>query len=140
MKKVIYLVARGRFELPSAGPEPAMIDRYTTGLNVLLCYRKVSLLLNKSLITPFSEANWMKKGVSIPISSLDVKYRAANRVLYCLRRILDSTRSWRNQIQTRRKKTLSTSQEGNRKKANDNDNRRTQLLPSCLQVGILDSQ
>ena len=37
----LALVARGRFELPSAGPEPAMIDRYTTGLNVLVCYRKV---------------------------------------------------------------------------------------------------
>ncbi len=43
------LVARGRFELPSEAPEASMIDRYTTGLNVLL-YRKVSLL-NKSLIT-----------------------------------------------------------------------------------------
>ena len=26
------LVARGRFELPSAGPKPAMLVRYTTGL------------------------------------------------------------------------------------------------------------
>jgi hypothetical protein len=26
------LVARGRFELPSAGPEPAMLGHYTTGL------------------------------------------------------------------------------------------------------------
>jgi hypothetical protein len=26
------VVARGRFELPSAGPEPAMLDHYTTGL------------------------------------------------------------------------------------------------------------
>ena len=85
------MVARGRFELPSAGPEPAMIDRYTTGLNVLLCYRKVSLLLNKSLITPFSEANWMKKGVPIRISSLDVKYRAANRNIYILSHILRVT-------------------------------------------------
>jgi hypothetical protein len=85
------MVARGRFELPSAGPEPAMIDRYTTGLNVLLCYRKVSLLLNKSLITPFSEANWMKKGVPIRISSLDVKYRAANRNAYILKHNLRVT-------------------------------------------------
>jgi hypothetical protein len=35
------MVARGRFELPSGGPEPPMIDRYTTGLNPMLCYRKV---------------------------------------------------------------------------------------------------
>jgi hypothetical protein len=27
------LVARERFELSSAGPEPAMLDRYTTGLH-----------------------------------------------------------------------------------------------------------
>ena len=26
------MVARERFELSSAGPEPAMLDRYTTGL------------------------------------------------------------------------------------------------------------
>ena len=26
------MVARGRFELPSAGPKPAMLVRYTTGL------------------------------------------------------------------------------------------------------------
>ena len=26
------LVARGRFELPSAGPKPAMLVHYTTGL------------------------------------------------------------------------------------------------------------
>jgi hypothetical protein len=31
-----YLVARGRFELPSAGPKPAMIVHYTTGLNSVL--------------------------------------------------------------------------------------------------------
>jgi hypothetical protein len=45
------MVARGRFELPSEGPEPSMIDRYTTGLSI--CYRKVSLLPNKSLICHF---------------------------------------------------------------------------------------
>jgi hypothetical protein len=28
------LVARGRFELPSAGPKPAMLVRYTTGLRI----------------------------------------------------------------------------------------------------------
>jgi hypothetical protein len=38
---VKQLVARGRFELPSEAPEAPMIDRYTTGLNLLLCYRKV---------------------------------------------------------------------------------------------------
>ena len=27
-----FLVARGRFELPSTGPKPAMLVRYTTGL------------------------------------------------------------------------------------------------------------
>jgi hypothetical protein len=41
------MVARGRFELPSEGPEPSMIDRYTTGLNLLLCYRKVLFPINK---------------------------------------------------------------------------------------------
>jgi hypothetical protein len=30
--RIVVLVARGRFELPSAGPEPAMLDHYTTGL------------------------------------------------------------------------------------------------------------
>ena len=40
------LVARGRFELPSAGPEPAMIDRYTTGL-LLGSVRKKFRLPNK---------------------------------------------------------------------------------------------
>ena len=28
------MVARERFELSSAGPEPAMLDRYTTGLQL----------------------------------------------------------------------------------------------------------
>ena len=37
------LVARERFELSSAGPEPAMLDRYTTGLH-------------PAPLTPFSEA------------------------------------------------------------------------------------
>jgi hypothetical protein len=31
-----YLVARGRFELPSEAPEASMIDRYTTGLFVTI--------------------------------------------------------------------------------------------------------
>jgi hypothetical protein len=48
--KTHVVVARGRFELPSADPESAMIDRYTTGLNSLFFYGKVSLLPNKSLI------------------------------------------------------------------------------------------
>ena len=49
------LVARRRFELPSEGPEPSMIDRYTTGLNSLLRYRKVSLLINKFSLPPVLE-------------------------------------------------------------------------------------
>ncbi len=32
--KITLLVARERFELSSAGPEPAMLDRYTTGLQL----------------------------------------------------------------------------------------------------------
>ena len=36
------LVARGRFELPSAGPEPAMLDRYTTGLSHMPLYHLFS--------------------------------------------------------------------------------------------------
>jgi hypothetical protein len=35
------MVARERFELSSAGPEPAMLDRYTTGLQTI----KICLLL-----------------------------------------------------------------------------------------------
>ena len=31
-KQAGFLVARGRFELPSAGPKPAMLVHYTTGL------------------------------------------------------------------------------------------------------------
>ena len=38
------LVARGRFELPSAGPEPAMLDRYTTGLFSMPILRLFSLI------------------------------------------------------------------------------------------------
>lgn len=30
------MVAPGRFELPSTGPEPVMLDHYTTGLQGLL--------------------------------------------------------------------------------------------------------
>jgi hypothetical protein len=41
-----WLVARGRFELPSAGPKPAMIVHYTTGLDVfnayVLCYNFIA--------------------------------------------------------------------------------------------------
>ena len=33
VKTAIFLVARERFELSSAGPKPAMLVRYTTGLS-----------------------------------------------------------------------------------------------------------
>jgi hypothetical protein len=31
----VLVVARERFELSSAGPEPTMLDRYTTGLQTI---------------------------------------------------------------------------------------------------------
>ena len=40
------MVARGRFELPSAGPKPAMLVRYTTGLRK---FNRLSDLRNKCL-------------------------------------------------------------------------------------------
>jgi hypothetical protein len=46
------VVARGRFELPSAGPEPAMLDHYTTGL-LLGSVRKTFQLPNKYLTVIF---------------------------------------------------------------------------------------
>ncbi len=30
-----FIIAPGGFEPPSAGPEPAMLDRYTTGLYII---------------------------------------------------------------------------------------------------------
>jgi hypothetical protein len=46
--RIVVLVARGRFELPSAGPEPAMLDHYTTGL-LSDSVRKTFQLPNKYL-------------------------------------------------------------------------------------------
>ena len=44
--KIMLLVARERFELSSAGPEPAMLDRYTTGLQLeILGFFVISLTL-----------------------------------------------------------------------------------------------
>ena len=41
------MVARERFELSSAGPEPAMLDHYTTGLQLeILRFFVISLTLN----------------------------------------------------------------------------------------------
>jgi hypothetical protein len=41
------MVARERFELSSAGPGPAMLDRYTTGLQLeILGFFVISLTLN----------------------------------------------------------------------------------------------
>jgi hypothetical protein len=85
---VKQLVARGRFELPSEAPEASMIDRYTTGLNLLLCYRKVRFSLINLSSPPFREPKWMEKGVSVRISSLDTKYRKTNRNAYILSHIL----------------------------------------------------
>ena len=43
------MVARERFELSSAGPGPAMLDRYTTGLQLeILGFFVISLTLNIS--------------------------------------------------------------------------------------------
>ena len=90
-EEIIYLVARGRFELPSEGPEPSMIDRYTTGLNLLLCYRKVLFSLINLSSLPFSGTKMDEKGVSIRINSLDIKYRKTNRNIYILSHILRVT-------------------------------------------------
>jgi hypothetical protein len=44
-----FLVARERFELSSAGPEPAMLDLYTTGLQIeILGFFVISLTLKCS--------------------------------------------------------------------------------------------
>ena len=48
------MVARERFELSSAGPEPAMLDRYTTGLQAIeICLLLINLIVfsyKKSLL------------------------------------------------------------------------------------------
>ena len=59
----MQLVARGRFELPSAGPEPAMLDHYTTGL-LLGSVRKTFHLPNKYLTVIFvREDVWKIEGL-----------------------------------------------------------------------------
>ena len=68
-----------------------MIDRYTTGLNLLLCYRKVLFSLINLSSPPFSGTKMDEKGVSIRINSLDIKYRKTNRNIYILSHILRVT-------------------------------------------------
>ena len=84
------MVARGRFELPSEAPEASMIDRYTTGLTLLLCYRKVLFSLI-NLLSPIFGGKLDEKGVSVCISSLDIEYRTTNRNIYILSHILRVT-------------------------------------------------